>query len=189
MKLTLFYLAAGAAAALLLRESNHHWLFPAALVALAILDLRLFRMLRSWKLWLFLLLLVAIPVLLVGEKDASWLGVPYNSAMLRLNLLMVERSLVLMLTIRLFTSRLSPQTISAALARLHLRQFDLVFRHAQAMLPEVRSTVTASLREVEWRQLARRPDGVIHLLGQLVARLIHAARRRQSAAPAPDEIQ
>jgi hypothetical protein len=189
MKRYLFLFAAGAAAALLLRESNQFWLFPAVLIVLAVTDRTIFRIFRRWKLWFFLALLVAVPVLLVGEKDGSWMGLAYNSGMLRLNLLMVERSIILMLTIKMFTNRLEPESISRALAWLRLHQFDQVFRLAQKMLPGLRTHVSAALQDVEWRKVARRPASFTSLLGQLVARLIHAARSQQQTSSPSEDVR
>jgi hypothetical protein len=177
MKRNLLYFCLIVAAAVLLSDANHLYLFPAALVALALVDWRTYRIFLRWKLWLFFLLLVAIPVLLVGPRDARWLGIAYNSTMLRLNILMVERSIVLMLSIKMFTNRLSPETLSRGLTRLRLHQFDRVFRLSQDMLPELRTTVTASLREVNWRQIIRRPAAITPLLSRLVASIVFTARK------------
>ncbi|HNW58669.1 MAG TPA: hypothetical protein PKI62_03200 [bacterium] len=182
MKRALLFLAAGITAALTLGVSNQIWLFPVAVAAVAMIDRRAFRIFQRWKLWLFFVLIVAIPVLLVGNKDAIWLGLPYNSRMLRLNLLMVERSILLMLTIKSFTNRLSPERLSNGLKRLHLHQFDEVFRLAQGMLPELHKTVSAELNGIEWRRALRRPDGLTAGLGRLVARLVFTARRSGPAA-------
>ncbi|HOT97648.1 MAG TPA: hypothetical protein PLN61_04865 [bacterium] len=182
MKAALFGLAAGIASALLLRESTHVFLFPATLAVLAAIDLHAFRIFRRWKLWLFFILIVAFPVLLVGTRDARCLGVPYNSSMFRLNLIMVERSILLMLAIKAFTNRLSPEMLSRGLAMLHLHQFDQVFRLSQSMLPELRSIVTTELQKIQWRKLVWHPAQLIALLGRLVARLVFTARSREEGA-------
>jgi len=182
MKWSLLYFFLGVIAALLLNEHNHLCLFPAALAGLALIDRRAFRIFLRWKLWLFFLLLVAIPVLVVGPRDARWINLPYNSTMLRLNLLMVERSILLMLTLRMFTNRISPAALSRGLARIHLQQFDEVFRLSQSMLPELSAAIGRSFKDVQWRQVARHPSGMMPLLSRLVASIIFAARRSAPSA-------
>jgi len=176
MKRSLLYLLLGLGAALLLRESNQLYLFPAALLLLTLIDPRAWRIFRRWKLWLFFFFVVAVPVLFVGTRDALWLTIPYNSRMLALNLVMLERSIIIMLAIRMFTNRLSPEALSRGLARLRLQQFDEVFGLARTMLPELQETVGAELKGVEWRKALRRPSGLIAQLGALVARILFTAR-------------
>jgi hypothetical protein len=173
-------------AALLLKDQTHLFLFPATLTALALIDRRAFRIFLKWKLWLLFLLLVAIPVLLVGTRDARWFGLPYNSAMLHLNLIMVERSMIIMLAVKMLTNRLTPEILSGGLKRLRLHQFEQVFSLAQTMLPELRDTVRDELKEVEWRKAARSPASMTTLLSRLVAKIVFYARRRSHHA-LPDE--
>ena len=176
MKRHLLYLLLGLGAALLLRESNQLYLFPAALILLTLIDPRAWLIFRRWKLWLFFFFVVAIPVLFVGSRDALWLTIPYNSRMLTLNVVMVERSIVIMLAVKMFTNHLSPEMLSRGLARLRLQQFDEVLGLARTMLPGLQETVGAELQEVEWRKALRRPSGLIAQLGGLVSRILFAAR-------------
>ena len=105
MKRSLLYLLLGLGAALLLRESNQLYLFPAALLLLTLIDPRAWRIFRRWKLWLFFFFVVAVPVLFVGTRDALWLTIPYNSRMLALNLVMLERSIINRLDVLIQVSR------------------------------------------------------------------------------------
>lgn len=162
-------------AALLVKESNHQWLFPAVMALLAGFDRRSLRILLRWKLWLLLAMLILIPALLVGSKDMVWLGLPCNGRMLRLNLIMVERSLIIMLSVKMFTNHLSPEAISSGLTRMHLRQFDHIFRLSMALLPEIRSMVMNSMKGLNWRQLLLRRGQLFSLLSQLLARILHRA--------------
>lgn len=180
MKRALVSLFLGVGAALLVQQTNSLFLFPAALLVLTLIDPRAWRIFRRWKLWLFFLLVVAIPVLLVAPREAQWQGIPYNPRMLELNLVMIQRSILLMLTIKIFTNRLSPEMLSRALARLRLHHFDQVFSLARSMLPELRTIVSAGLQQVEWRRALRRPSGLISQLGALVARIVYATRRSSS---------
>ncbi len=173
------YFFLGVAAALSLKEGNHLYLFPASLAVLGLAEPRAYRIFLRWKLVLFFALLVAIPVFLLSPRDGRWLGVPFNSAMLRLNLLMVERSIILMLSIKMLTNRLSPQTLSRGLSMLRLQQLERVFGISQALLPGLRETVTGFFMDVEWRQMVRRPAGLNTLLSRLVATVIFTARNSQ----------
>lgn len=175
--MTYFFL--GVSAALSLKEGNHLYLFPAALVMVGLAEPRVYRIFLRWKLWLFFVFLVAIPVFLLSPRDGRWFGVPFNSAMLRLNLLMVERSIILMLTIKMLTQRLSPQALSRGLSMLRLHQLDRVFALSQAMLPGLRETVVMFFKDVKWRQIVRRPDNLNTLLSRLVATVIFTARTSQ----------
>jgi len=175
--LTYFFLSL--AAALSLKEGNHFYLFPVALAVLGLADPRAYRIFLRWRIWLFFTFLVAIPVFLLSPRDGRWLGVPFNSAMLRLNLLMVERSIILMLSIKMLTNRLSPETLSRGLSVLRLQQLDRVFTLSQAMLPGLRETVSAFFKDVEWRRIVRRPNHLHTLLSRLVATVIFTARNNQ----------
>ncbi len=175
----MIYFFLGVAAALSLKEGNHFYLFPLALVVLGLAEPRAYRIFLRWKLWLFFALLVAIPVILPSPRDGRWLGVPFNSAMLRLNLLMVERSIILMLTIKMLTNRLSPLTLSRGLSVLRLQQLDQVFRLSQAMLPELRETIAVFFKDVEWRHIGRRPAKLHALLSRLIAAVLFTARNSQ----------
>lgn len=178
MKRSFVYLILGITAAVCLRENNQNILFPVALSLLAIIDWRIFRLFLRWKLWFFFALLIAIPILLVGSKDAVWLGVPYNAAMLKLNILMVERSIVIMLTVKMFTNRLSFEAISRGLIRMKLVQFEQVFRLALAMLPEVRSIMMTLLQNLSWRQLRTSRAELFPLLSRIIAKMILHANSR-----------
>ena len=175
----------GVAAALSLSLGNHYYLFPAALAGLALADRRAYRIFLRWKLWLFFLLVVAIPVVVVAPRDAEWIGINYTATMLRLNLLMVERSILLMLSLKMLTGRISPFELSRSMKRAGLAQFDEVFRLSQKMLPGLRTTVTLAFREVAWRRTARHPSQLIALLSRLVAGIVYSARH--SALPVMQE--
>jgi len=162
------------AAAVLVNEANHRLLFPAVMTLLAWSDRRSLRLLLRWKLWLLLALLILVPSLLVGNKDQVWLGMPYNSSMFRLNLLMVERSLIIMLSVRMFTNHLSPDVLSHTLVRMRLHRFNRIFHLALALLPDIRVLVMNSLQNLDWRRLHRRGH-LLSLLSQLIARIIHQA--------------
>ena len=171
----------GLMAALFLNQGNHLLLFPATLMILIAADLALFRHFLRWKLFLSLSLLVLVPTLLVGPRNAAWAGIPYNSTMLGLNLLMMERSLLILLAIKLFTQHLPVGSISRGLIRLRLYQFDRVFHLSLDLLPEMRTMVTSALHRWDWRQVVHRRAGFFQLLSQLIAQIVFRARNVASA--------
>jgi len=183
MKRYLFFLLLGLAVALLLNERNHAILFPAALIALWLINRSGFAILLRWKMWLFLALLIAIPVLLVGSKNASVWGIGYNRGMLLLNTLMVERSLVILLTVRAFTNHLSAEDIARGLNRLRLYQFNHVLQLSLAMMPEVRTMVTDSMRRTSWRQILRQRSALMPAISRLMANIIFRAGKMATAVP------
>lgn len=176
----------GIAAALFLDETTHAVLFPAALLVMALIDWRAYRIFRRWKLWLFFMLLILIPVLLVNPKDAEWSGIPYNTRMFYLNLIMVERSILIMLSLKLFTNHISLDAISGGLKRLRLHQFEQVFRLAMAMLPQVRSIAAASFKGVHWRMILVQRPGLFKALSQFIAQIIFETRQAGSPAQAKE---
>ncbi len=182
MKWYVFIFILGVAAALFLNETTHLVLFPVALLGLALIDWRAYRIFRRWKMWLFFILLLLIPVLLVNPKDAEWLGIPCNRRMFQLNLIMVERSILIMLSLKLFTNHISLDSISAGLKRLRLHQFEQVFRLAMTLLPQVRAIAAASFKGIHWRMILVQRAGLFKALSQFIAQIIFQTRQAGSHA-------
>ncbi len=187
MKRYAFCFLLGIAAALSLNERTHLILFPAALLAVAMVEHRAYRIFRHWKLWFFFIFILLIPVLLVPPKDAAWLGAAYNSRMLRLNFIMVERSVLIMLSIRLFTTHISLDHLSHGLTQIGLVQFERVFRLAMELLPQIRMAATDTFKELPLKTLLKRPTLLLNLASRLVAQIIFQAHRQGAVSRTGEE--
>jgi energy-coupling factor transporter transmembrane protein EcfT len=176
MKSALALLAAQLLVAFCITFENQLILFPLALLPVAFLAPRAFRMLLNWKLLVFLGVMVGLIPLLLGDKTATFLGIPYAPDYVRATVVMASRSLVILLSLRLFTQRLSLEELADALARTRFRQFGEAFTLAMELLPQLRGTAMQAYGE--YRRAMPGRNIVRHTLSwtvELIARvLIHA---------------
>jgi energy-coupling factor transporter transmembrane protein EcfT len=114
-------------------------LVPLALLPVLVLAPAQFRILLRWKLLLFLALIVGGVPLLLGERTALFAGVRYDPEYVRIGAVMAARAIVILLALRLFTSRISLEQLAAALARTRFRQFGEAFGLGMELLPQVRA--------------------------------------------------
>lgn len=176
MTWTLLLLATQLLLAISITFQNQLVLVPLALLPILLLNRGLFRILLRWKLLLFLaVMLGAVPVLL-GEKSASFMGIPYSPEYVQATVVMAHRSVVILLALKLFTSRLSLDELARVIARTRFRQFGEAFGLSMELLPALRSTAVQAYREY---RLSLPGRGVIrHTLSwmaELIARaLVHA---------------
>ncbi len=147
MKKSLFILTVFMAIAVSINLTNQYILFPLALVGVAILNRSVFRILLRWKLWFFLAVLILAVPLFAGDKDASLLGVSYSSELFRTGIVMVQRSIVILLGLKLFTSRISLDRLAAAMRQTRFKKFSQVFSLSMRALPGIRSITVSTFHE------------------------------------------
>jgi hypothetical protein len=147
MRRPLALLAFQLGVAVCITYQNGWLLVPVALAPVLLLDRRLFRVLLHRRLLLFLALMVVGVPALIGTKTASFMGVPYSPEYLRASLVMVLRCMVILLALRLFTSRLSLVELAERVRHTRFRQFGEAFILATELLPRFRATATQAYAE------------------------------------------
>jgi hypothetical protein len=133
--------------ALTLNFTNQRILFPLALLSMLLLNSEIYRLFLHWKFLAFLGLLVFAVPLFTGEKDAVIVGIEYSSEILRSSIVMAERSIILLMGLKHFTSRISVEQIAQAMANSRFKRFSQVFSLSMQVLPEVKSITIHTFRE------------------------------------------
>lgn len=147
MKKNLIILAFFIILAISLNATNDYILFPLAVAGICILNRSVFRILSKWKLWLFLAVLVLLVPLFAGNKDAILLGVSYSSELLGTSFIMVQRSIIILLALKLFTSRISLDKLAEAMEQTRFKRFSRVFSISMRVLPDIRSITVDTFHE------------------------------------------
>jgi energy-coupling factor transporter transmembrane protein EcfT len=147
MKKNLIILAFFILLALSLNITNYYILFPLSLIGIGILNITVFQILSKWKLWFFLAVLVLLVPLITGNKDAILLGVSYSSDLFRTSLIMVQRSIIILLALKLFTSRISLDKLTEAMERTRFKRFSRVFSISMRVLPDIRTITVDTFHE------------------------------------------
>jgi hypothetical protein len=155
---------------------NQLLLAPLAVVPVVVMGPGAFRMLLRWKLLAFLAVMVGAVPLLLGEKTAAFHGIPYSPEYVKATLVMASRSIVILLSLKLFTQRLSLDELADYLARTRFHQFGEAFTLSLELLPQLRGTVREAY--VEYRQALPGRNVIRHTMSwtvELIARvLVHA---------------
>ncbi|OGB70067.1 MAG: hypothetical protein A2Y94_01820 [Caldithrix sp. RBG_13_44_9] len=162
-----FYLFIGILiSAVLINQTNQWFIFPPMILILFLVNRQAFHIFLNWKFdFLLFNLFVGIPLLL-GKKDASWYGIPYSSEYFLMSLVMIKRSILILLGIKMFTNKISIQQISRSLQKIHLQRFSEVFSTALRVLPEVRVITHNTYRE--FKRTPRDKNIISHLYDWLV---------------------
>jgi energy-coupling factor transporter transmembrane protein EcfT len=147
MKKNLIILAFFILLAVSLNINNYYILFPFSLAGIGILNISVFRILSKWKLWFFLAVLVLLVPLIAGNKDSILLGISYSSDLFRTGLIMVQRSIIILLALKLFTSRISLDKLAEAMQRTRFQCFSRVFSISMQVLPDIRSITVNTFHE------------------------------------------
>jgi len=173
MKRAFFWLLFFFGLAFLVDFGNQVVLVPLTWSGIALMDRRAFRVFQDWKFMLFLgFVLLAVP-LVCGEKQAHFLGIPYSRPVFESSVVMAQRSVILLLALRLFTGRVSAREVSEALQNGRFRAFGLALSLAVASLPQIRAIAAGTFREV---RLARGREGLLsgayEFLVKLLVRLL-----------------
>jgi len=156
--------------ALLLNPSNQWYIFIPVVILIFFVNRRAFYIFLKWKFNLLLLsLLLGVPLLL-GEKDTRFLGISYSSEYFQMSLLMFNRSILILLGIKMFTNKISIQEIASGLQKIHLYHFSILFSTALRALPEIR--VIAQNTFSEFRRTPRHTNVFSHLYNWLVKLMV-----------------
>jgi len=182
------------------------WLAIAPVVAgfaLFWLDRRLLRDLRRPGLWLLLAVLTVLPPLVIGPREASVWGVPFNGSLLWEGLVMVCRGLTVTVALLLMGRGVSPASIQRTFSRAGLAQVGLAVAVALDLLPVtrraiLRTTLALRLRGGLGRRLPHNAGRLVvavlvqtvrlseHVAEALLLRRAHTARSQREAATGQD---
>ncbi len=133
--------------AFFLTFQNLHLMVPAALLAVFVADRRAMRIFLRGKFLLFLAILAFGIPLFIGNRADLFFGIPYSHDVFRMSLVMVSRSVVILLSIKMFTNHISVEQMAAALQRIRLNRFSEVFSISMRALPEIRIIAASTYRE------------------------------------------
>jgi hypothetical protein len=135
------------ALAILLNWHTQWYIIPTVFLTIFAIHPQAFHLFLKWKFILFiLLLLVGIPLLL-GEKNATFWGIRYSYEYFQKSLIMVNRSLIILLSIRMFTGKIAPEQLSIWLKKVHLRNFSDVLSVSMGVLPELKTITKESYHQ------------------------------------------
>lgn len=158
----------------LLSWHSQWFIIPPAFLTILIIHPQAFQLFLKWKFVIFIfLLLFGIPLLL-GEKNSTLLGISYSYEYFQKSLVMVNRSLIILLSIRMFTGKISPERLSMWLKKLHLNNFSEVLSISMGVLPELKVITRKSLRQVRpsfqnTHLLKRFFDVIVRLMMQILS--------------------
>lgn len=147
MKRYFFILIGYITAALIVNFENQWFIVPPVLITMLILDAQVFRIFLKWKFITFLGVLVFGLPLFIGSKDASFLRIPYSSSVFEMSLVMFHRSIIILMSIKIFTNRIPLVQISKSIQNTRLKKFGQVFSISMDTLPEINSITKNSLQE------------------------------------------
>lgn len=152
--------------AVLLSWHSQLFIIPPVFLTIFFIHPKAFHLFLKWKFDIFILLLLFGIPLLLGEKNAILFGIPYSYEYFQKSLVMVNRSLIILLSIRMFTGKISPEQLSMWLNKLHLHNFSKVLSISMGVLPELKVITYKSFRE------ARPSPGNMHLFKRLFKAMV-----------------
>lgn len=166
MKLTISLFITFIGLALTINFNNQWYIIPPILIIIFIVERQAFLILFRWKFLVFLaILLFGTPVFL-GKKDAILCGILYSLEYFEMSIVMLQRSIIILLSIKMFTNRISINQISNGLKNLKLYKFGEVFSISMRVLPEIRLIILKSIEE--FRQKPRKSNIFSELFGWAV---------------------
>jgi energy-coupling factor transporter transmembrane protein EcfT len=152
--------------AVLINQSNQWLIFIPLVLLIFLIDQQPFHIFLKWKFNLLVLnLLLGIPLIL-GKKDSSFFGIPYSQEYFQMSLVMINRSILILLGIKMLTNKINIQQIGQSLHKIRLQRFSEVFSTALRVLPEVKVITHNTYRE--FKRTPRDKNIMSHLYDWLV---------------------
>jgi hypothetical protein len=133
--------------AFFITPQNQIYIIPVLWIAILILDRHAVKSILKWKFLLFLSVLILVFPLIIGEKDARFLNIPYSSQIFKSSTVMANRSLIILLSIKFLTNHISIEQISQWLEGIKLKQFSQVFSISLHIMPEIKQITHLTLQE------------------------------------------
>lgn len=170
MKITLFLLIIFIGLAVCITFENQWFIVPPVLIVIFITEKKAFELFLKWKFVLFMIILsLGIPLFL-GEKDASLGGISYSKEYFQMSIVMVQRSIIILLSVRMFTNRISTAEISQGLHRIKMQKFGQVFAISMHALPEIKQITLSTI--TEFRKAPRSQNIFIKLYNYMVKLIV-----------------
>lgn len=118
-------------------ESQWYLALPVYL-AIGLIHRDALRLVFRWKFLLFIfLILFGIPLFL-GDQNATVLGIKYSYEYFQKSTVMVNRSLIILFSIRMVTGKTSPEQVSNLFKKMRLKNFSEVYSIAMTVLPDLK---------------------------------------------------
>jgi hypothetical protein len=167
MKKYIFIFVILIACAFLVSWKWQWYIAPPALFVITLIHRDAFQVIFQWKFLLFLfLILFGIPLFL-GDKNASVLGIWYSSEYFQKSTVMINRSLIILLSIRMITGKMSPEQVSNVFKKMRLKNFSEVYSIAITVLPDLNTIARESFRH------ASSPPQKSHILKRFYEKIVN----------------
>lgn len=159
--------------ALFLNSNNQWCILISVFVIIFLFERRAFNILLKLKFLLFLaILLFGVPVFL-GQRDMMFYGIPYSREYFRISVSMVNRSLIILLSLRMFTHRITTEQIASGIKRIGLNKFSDVLSISIGVLPDIKRIAVNTFRD--FKESPRQKNIIVdayHWTVKLFARIL-----------------
>lgn len=169
--------------AFLIDRQSMFYVFPVALLFGLIIDRGAFRLFTRLKFLTFLLILILGLPLLLGERQARFIGIPYSPDIFLMSLSMAARSIIILASVKILTRHISVEQMSGALQRIRLKNFSQVFALSMNQLPQVRRLAIETFSEFKQRPADQTIfSHALTAFARLIARILYHAEKEFSGS-------
>jgi hypothetical protein len=140
-------------ASLFIRSDTQLYIFIPSFIILAILNPKGLKIFLKWKFLVFIVILICIIPLISLKKESLFMGIAYSGDFLRTNLMMLQRGIIIILAVRMFTSKISLDVLSAKLRRIKFMNFGEILSIAITVLPQISELAVKPLKGISFRKL------------------------------------
>ncbi len=169
--------------AFLISPQTMAYVFPFALVSGLLVDRGAFRLFTRLKFLIFLLILILGLPLLLGERQAWFIGIPYSPDIFLMSLSMAARSIIILASVKILTRHISVEEMSGALQRIRLKNFSQVFALSMNQLPQVRRLAAETFSEFKQRPADQTIfSHALTAFARLIARILYHAEKEFSGS-------
>jgi len=158
-------------AALFIPLDFSFYFFPTAILYLIFLDIHLFHFLRGISFLLFILILLMVQPMIIGEKDFLLMGIKFSTAGFYNGLLMIFRAVVMIPAINYLSKTANRKKLQSLFTKLGIENYDEILDHSQILFPLLKVKTREFFTTVERKKIFN----PIELTAQLLAFLIKAA--------------
>ena len=121
--------------ALLIPRDYAFYFFPPAVLYLMFLDIHLFCFLRRISFLLFVIILLIVQPMVIGEKDFLLLGIKFSTSGFYNGLIMIFRAVVMIPAINYLSKTAGRKKLQSLFAKLGLKNYDEILDHSQKLFP------------------------------------------------------
>jgi len=157
--------------ALLIPRDYAFYFFPPAVLYLMFLDIHLFCFLRRISFLLFVIILLIVQPMVIGEKDFLLLGIKFSTSGFYNGLIMIFRAVVMIPAINYLSKTAGRKKLQSLFAKLGLKNYDEILDHSQKLFPLLKEKTKEFFTKAERKNFFN----PIELSAQLLAFLIKAS--------------